>query len=694
MKKIQRLGLLLAGLLPLAALAAPSAGAKEYVPYLGYEYNSYEESLAAPVGYEPAGIYDGGDLGVEALSEPKDLVFAGGLLYLLDSGNSRIVVLDADMKRQRVIDGFNDKGEPVRFEKAEGLYVAPDGRLLVADTANLRILEADAEGNLLRVLEKPKTQLLAAEREFKVSKVIEDANGRIYALVKGINEGAVAFNKDGSFAGFYGSNEVKATAQVVLDFVWRKFMTEKQIRNSQSYMPTEFTNCDIDSRGFIYTVTQSEEGESSVRQLNFKGSNLQERTAYGDLEWDRKVRDSLSTTFVDVDVDADDAIFLLDSSRGRVFSYAESGQLISVFGGLGSQLGMFKSACAVETWEGRVYVLDDLRGAVTVFEPNAYAAAIRTALRLHESGDYAKATAYWEQVRAMNSNSEAAYYGIGMALDEAGKYKEALPYFKLAYEHKAYSDAFREVRKDFIKANFPWLLGGLVLLLAGLVLLARMLKKRFARENAYVRSSLESRYSAPLFTMLHPLDGFENLQLRRGWSVGLALGLLTALFLALTGSWFLTGFAFNDYRSSDFNVLITLMQAFGVVVVWIIANWAVCTLIEGKGRLKDIFCTTVYALLPFILSLLVAVLLSNVLTLEEAAFVTFVRQAGIWWSVVLLLCGLSRIHQFGFGKTLLSVLLTLVGMAIIVFLLIMFFGLMQQVINFVKSIYSEIQMMR
>ena len=32
MKKIQRLGLLLAGLLPLAALAAPSAGAKEYVP--------------------------------------------------------------------------------------------------------------------------------------------------------------------------------------------------------------------------------------------------------------------------------------------------------------------------------------------------------------------------------------------------------------------------------------------------------------------------------------------------------------------------------------------------------------------------------------------------------------------------------------------------------------------------------------
>lgn len=120
-------------------------------------------------------------------------------------------------------------------------------------------------------------------------------------------------------------------------------MTEKQIRNSQSYMPTEFTNFDIDSRGFIYTVTQSEEGESSVRQLNFKGSNLQERTAYGDLEWDRKVRDSLSTTFVDVDVDADDAIFLLDSSRGRVFSYAESGQLISVFGGLGSQLGCSKA---------------------------------------------------------------------------------------------------------------------------------------------------------------------------------------------------------------------------------------------------------------------------------------------------------------------------------------------------------------
>ena len=101
---------------------------------------------------------------------------------------------------------------------------------------------------------------------------------------------------------------------------------------------------------------------------------------------------------------------------------------------------------------------------------------------------------------------------------------------------------------------------------------------------------------------------------------------------------------------------------------------------------------TVYALLPFILSLAVALICSNCLTLEEESFLILIRQAGIWWSAALLLCGLCRIHQYNFAKTLLSVVLTLLGMAIIVFLVVMFFGLMQQLISFVKSIISEIRL--
>ena len=683
-------------LIALAILVGCSMQVCAFVPYEGYEYNSYEESSSAPIGYVPHRIFSGGEWGVGELKAPQDMVVTDTAVYLLDSGNGRVLVLDKNWSSAQVLNSFTYQGEQMDITGAKGLFITTDGRLLIADTEHFRILETDATGVVSRVLTKPVTPLISEEREFRVTKVLEDPYGRIYALVNGINEGAVTFREDGTFDGFFASNEVERTAEVLFQYIWRKFMTEEQIRNSKSFVPAEFTNFDLDERGFLYTVTQSSERGSGLRLLNFKGSNLQStENSYGDLEWDRKVRDSRSTTFVDVDADEEDYIFLLDSSRGRVFNYSRDGMLLTVFGSLGNQLGTFKSPVAVETdSRGYVYVLDNLRNTLTVFQPTEDILMVREALRNYEAGQYTAAKSTWEKVLSFNSNSEIAYYGIGLALDEAGEYAAALPYFKQGNNHKAYSDAFREVRKDYIKSNFLWLTGGALLLLVAVVLLVRYAKHRLSRQSAYVRSPLEGRYTAPLFTALHPLDGFENLRQTGNWSVPLTVGMLITMFLLLSATWFWTGFSFNENRASDFNVLITLTQAFGVVVVWVVANWAVCTLsfMEGKGRMKDIWCMTVYALLPFILSLAVALICSNCLTLEEESFLILIRQAGIWWSAALLLCGLCRIHQYNFAKTLLSVVLTLLGMAIIVFLVVMFFGLMQQLISFVKSIISEIRL--
>lgn len=125
-----------------------------------------------------------------------------------------------------------------------------------------------------------------------------------------------------------------------------------------------------------------------------------------------------------------------------------------------------------------------------------------------------------------------------------------------------------------------------------------------------------------------------------------------------------------------------------VAIVWVIANWAVCTLIEGKGRLIDIFGVTVYSLLPFIVSLLVCVLLSNGMTLEEEAFLLFIRVLGMTWSGVLLFTGfMSTTVQFFQNRAFLP--LTVAGIAVMIFLAILFVGLMQQVVSFIQSIWSE-----
>ncbi len=671
-----------------------TAQAESTTPYLGYEYNSSEESVPAPVGYEPVELYVGSDIGCGALQAPTDMCFYEDELYILDSGNSRIVVVNAQMELVRVIDHITANGETLDFKGALGLYVCSDGNLLIADTAGARIIECANDGSFLRFFTKPDSSMIDQGITYSVKKVIRDYNGVTYAVVDGINEGAVTYLADGSFAGFFASNEVEQTAEVILNYIWRSFMTEEQIRNSATASPSSITAFDIADKGFLYTVTQSGDAETSVRLLNFKGTNLETETAFGDLELDGKIKNPVFTIFCDVDVDQENYVYLLDSARGRVFVYSKDGYLITIFGGKGDQLGLNESPVALETNGDCVYVLDDLRGSITVYRSNDYLNTVKAATNLLQQGKYSESREYWEKVLSINSNSTIAYYGIGLALDESGAYAESLKYFKLAYENEAYSEAFKEVRKEFVKEHFVVLLMAAVLFFALLWTACHFLKKRFGRKNEYEVSALEGKYTAPFFVMRHPISGFEMLKKEKKWFMPAALGILGLLFLTLTAKWFLTGFSFNTNRALDYNVFVTFLQAFLIVSVTTIANWAVCTLMQGKGRLIDIFCTLSYGLLPYVFSQILYVILSQAFTQDEEAFLTAITIIGIGWSACLIFAGFMEIHQFSFKETVASIILTVIGIAVIIFLAVLFVGLLEQVVSFFKAIVSEAIMMQ
>ncbi|MBI3553811.1 MAG: tetratricopeptide repeat protein [Elusimicrobia bacterium] len=83
-----------------------------------------------------------------------------GFLYVLRAGDGKIEELDA---QGHVLGRFGSKGSGVgQFKKPEGLALAPDGRLLVADKGNLRI-------DVVEIANKLKTQLLPPNLETKIS---------------------------------------------------------------------------------------------------------------------------------------------------------------------------------------------------------------------------------------------------------------------------------------------------------------------------------------------------------------------------------------------------------------------------------------------------------------------------------------------------------------------------------------------
>lgn len=110
---------------------------------------------------------------------------------------------------------------------------------------------------------------------------------------------------------------------------------------------------------------------------------------------------------------------------------------------------------------------------------------------------------------------------------------------------------------------------------------------------------------------------------------------------------------------------------------------------EGEGKLKDIYIATAYALVPYIVSTIISVILSNFITAEESSFYYLIQAIGLIWSAFLLLVGFMTLHQFSFGKTIATVIITAAAMIVILFLFLMFLTLLQQMINFVLLIYQE-----
>jgi len=113
---------------------------------------------------------------------------------------------------------------------------------------------------------------------------------------------------------------------------------------------------------------------------------------------------------------------------------------------------------------------------------------------------------------------------------------------------------------------------------------------------------------------------------------------------------------------------------------------------EGKGKYKEILMVTGYALFPIIIIGFPAVILSNFLTLEEMAFYTLIMGIAYALAAWMLFMGILNIHQYGLGKTVLAFIATFLAMAVMMFVGLLFFDLIQQFISFIASIYEELNL--
>lgn len=198
------------------------------------------------------------------------------------------------------------------------------------------------------------------------------------------------------------------------------------------------------------------------------------------------------------------------------------------------------------------------------------------------------------------------------------------------------------------------------------------------------------RYS--LYVIVHPLDGFWCLKRERRGNLSAAMVILLALTLVLTLSYQFTGYIVFPLINRKNDIVTQILTVAVPFFLWCVSNWCVTSLVDGEGGFTDIVITSAFALVPLILLNLPLILVSRIITGDELALYNVVSAVSVVWTCLLLLLGIMTLHQFTLLKTVVTVLIALLGMVIMLFLFLLFFALVQQMINFIIQIYTELSL--
>lgn len=691
-----------------AAEPAPDTGKEyAYVPYSTYIYDYNGYYVQTPHAYLPGAQLDGDDLGAGALSFPSDIEYGpDNCLYLSDTGNNRILKLDQNRRLLKVIDRVEAPSGVTSLNAPEGLFVNGEN-LYVADTGNARVLKLTHDGGFVQEIGAPQTTLLGKEFVYAPKALVADSIGNLFVVAKGVNMGLLRFDSSGKFVSFFAAQEATYS---LIDYLWKPFMTEAQLERMEDFVPTEYNNVALDGDGFLYVTTndldlktflssiKSKDGKAApVKKINPMGEDVLVRKGYfapaGDVNYglDDTGNEAISI-IADVAVGENGMYTLLDTRLNRLFTYSANGELLYAFGDRGDQIGTTDSPSAV-TYQGTdLLVLDKLGGTLTVYTRTEYGALISEVLNMYGDFRYEESVEVWKQILSKNANFDIAYDGIASSYLNMGDYAKAMEYFGYSNNKSAYSDAYKESRNEGLR---KYLVAVVFVIIAVLFLLIFVLRRigRRNRDDRYrdSRGRFSGHFLYGFYMMTHPFDGFYDMKHEARGSMGAAT---LWLFLGATGvvmNKVFTSYLFNTSYMQDVSIPWEYLTVVIPLLLWVVANWCITTLVDGEGRMRDIYMFTGYAVAPVALLFLLCVPLSYALVQDESMYLTLIQNIALIWSGFLLFAGNTTVHQYSGGKSVLAIVISILGIAIMIFVALLLITSYQKLFSVVVDIWKEIR---
>lgn len=666
----------LAALLIAFAMPADTLIVQADAPYKTYTVDGYGYVSETQTAYLPYETIT--KIGEEALNAPTDFTLLDdGYMYILDSGNARVVVSDMEAN---LVTTF---GEGV-LVNPRGIYVTPEHLCYVADRDARAVFVFNADGELINTYGKPTAPLYGETQDFLPLKVIANEAGTMYIICESNTNGVVQISPvdGGTFLGYFGTN---GTDPSLWNIIWRSIQTDAQRAKSRGNIPATPDNMAIDEKGLIYTVTRGE-GYDTLKRLNIAGINMIEPDAYEEVP-------------AAVAVGNHDNVFVA-SQMGYIYEYNNEGDLLFVFGGSddGQQrIGLSTKVEAIQVGtDDKIYVLDSDKAQIQIYEPTEFTNYLHQALYLFSKGRYTESKEPLTEVLKMNNLFDYANMAMGRALYKEENYHDAVYYARLAKDYEGYSDAFWEIRNNWLKHN----LAAVIIILFALFVVKKIIdvldKKKHILDKPRavmhkvgdVKIIKQLRYM--FYYMRHPIDGCYGIKREGRVSLLSANILLVLIMLFYIINKYFCGFLMKNVREGSYDILSDI--GFIVIVLGLVVgcNYLMCTINEGEGKIKHIYCSFLYSMAPYLVFTPIIFLMSHVMTFNEVFFIEFAQLFMIVWIAVLVFIAIKEINNYKVKETFKIIGLTVFTILIACLLAFIIYVLWSQVFDFLQSVFGEV----
>lgn len=647
---------------------------------------------------------------------PQDIfVDKSDNVYIVDTGNNRIVKMNSGMKTVAIFYGDEQSGS---LNAPEGIFVEEDGDIYVADTGNKRILHLSPEGKYVEEFGSPDSALIG-DSAFNPSKLVVNDTGYMY-VVRG--ENIMAIDGNGGFAGLYGQTDIGYS---LTEMILRVVASEAQKRAIVRRTASSYINITLGDDGMIY-ATSMEREEGEIKKLNSVGTNVYRKyktvgntisnpitdfinnkllksvVASNSFKFGEYFDDNgmyIEPIFNDIAVDSDGIVTVIERLNGKIYQYDQEGNMLVAFGGLGESVGTFSIPASIDVdSNGKLYILDRINANVQIFEPTEFINLVHQATTAYSAGEYTTSYDLWKKVLEIDENYDLAHVGIAKTYYKQGEYKLSMDESKLVGNRDVYTQAFDEYTYVILRQYFIQVLLIAIVVIAAVFLLVRYLVKTSRKAywtflNDTKQMGVVQGMKYAFFTLLHPLDGMEGIRYNKK-RINMVVPFLVfgIAYVVRIAYIYIVHFPLASIEVADANLAFEAVKLWIVPITWIPASFAATSISEGETKFPEITFASSLSLVPFIVINLPLMFLSNIWSKSQQSWYGVFSALAYFLMFLILFIGIMVLNNYTIKKTIGMMIVTAFMMFVIWLVVGLFYILSGRLIQFIITILEEFKL--